>query len=178
MIDIGTAILLVMAVVRGIRQGLVMAIFSLLAYIIGLAAALKLSAIVASYLQRNVEVPSRLLPVLSFVIVFVGLIFLVRLAGKLVAKSLDWAMLGWANKLAGAVVYAFLYMLIWSVLLFYAQQLQLIKPVVFSESLTWPWVRPLGPAIMEYTGKVLPFLRHSFEVLQQFFGQAAMQAKP
>jgi len=87
-------------------------------------------------------------------------------------------MLGWANKLAGALVYSLIYMLVWSALLFYAQQLQLIKPAVFSQSVTWPLVQPLAPAIMEYTGKVLPFLRHSFEALRQFFDQAAIQAKP
>ncbi len=178
MIDIITAVLLAVAVMRGLRQGLVMALFSLLAYIIGLAAALKLSAVAALYLERNVELPSRWLPVVSFILVFAVVVMLVRFAGKFIGESLEWAFMGWANKLAGALGYALLYMLIWSVLLFYAQQLQLIKPAAVSASLSWPIVQPLAPVIIENTGKLLPFLRDSFDALQHFFGQVAEQVKP
>jgi membrane protein required for colicin V production len=178
MLDIITAVLLVIAVARGLRQGLVMALFSLLAYIIGLAAALKLSAVAALYLERNVDMPSRWLPVISFIGVFAAVVMLIRFAGKFIGESLEWAFMGWANKLAGAIGYALLYMLIWSVLLFYAQQLQLVKPAAFAASLTWPWVQPLAPVIIENTGKLFPFLRDSFEALQHFFGQVAEQVKP
>ncbi len=178
MIDIITTVLLVVAVIRGLRQGLVMALFSLLAYVIGLAAALKLSAVVAAYLERHMELPSRWLPVLSFLLVFAGVVILVRFAGKLVGESLEWALMGWANKLAGAVGYGLLYMLIWSVLLFYAQQLQLLKPATLANSLSWPWVGPLAPELFTWMGKLIPLLKDSFATLQHFFGQVAEQVQP
>ncbi len=178
MIDVITAVLLVIAVIRGLRQGLVMALFSLLAYMIGLAAALKLSAVAAVYLERNVAMPSPWLPVVSFVVVFAVVVMLVRFAGRFIGESLEWAFLGWANQLAGAVVYALLYLLIWSVLLFYGQQLQVIQPAAVNDSFSGPWVQPLAPAVIGNTGKLLPFLRDSFDVLQHFFSQLAEQVKP
>ncbi len=50
-IDIAFALLMVLAIFKGLRKGLILGIFSLLAFLIGLAAALKLSAVVAVYLN-------------------------------------------------------------------------------------------------------------------------------
>ena len=47
MIDIIFAILIVIAIFKGYRKGFIIAIFSVLAFILGLAAALKLSATIA-----------------------------------------------------------------------------------------------------------------------------------
>ncbi len=45
LIDIIVVILLVMAIFKGLRKGLIVAVFSFLAFLIGLAAALKLSTL-------------------------------------------------------------------------------------------------------------------------------------
>ena len=70
MIDIIFAVISIIAIIKGIRKGLVVALFSIIAYIIGLAAAVKLSAVVALYLQKNVSVPGKWMPVVSFAVVF------------------------------------------------------------------------------------------------------------
>ena len=52
-IDIVFLVLVIVAVVKGIRRGIIMAIFSFAGWFIGIAAALKLSALAASYLQHH-----------------------------------------------------------------------------------------------------------------------------
>ena len=66
-IDVVFLLLLVMAVFRGLRHGLIIAVVSALAFLIGLAAAIKLSATVAGYLKNNMHMSTRWLPVLAFV---------------------------------------------------------------------------------------------------------------
>src|SRR3954467_3587340 len=104
-IDIITLVLLVLAIFKGIRNGLVLAIFSFLAFIIGLAAAMKLSAVVAGYLGTNTSISQRWLPVLAFAIVFFIVVFLVRLGAKAIEGALKLVMLGWLNKLGGIIFY-------------------------------------------------------------------------
>ena len=71
LIDIVVVILGLLAIYKGFTRGFVLAIFSLLSFIIGLAAALKLSALVAVYLGRNINLAQRWLPFLAFIAVFI-----------------------------------------------------------------------------------------------------------
>ena len=70
LIDLIYAVLLVFAIFKGIRRGFIIAIFSVLAFIIGLAAAMKLSTVVAHQLEGSTNISSKWLPFISFLIVF------------------------------------------------------------------------------------------------------------
>lgn len=178
MIDIIFAILLIIAVIKGLRKGLVVALFSIVAFIIGLAAALKLSAVVALYLEKNVSVPGKWLPVISFALVFLVVVILVNLGAKFIEKSFEMAFLGWANKLAGAVLYALLYTIIFSVVLFYADKIHLLQPQTFEKSTTWPYIKPWGPMIIDGIGKLIPWFKDVFTSLENFFENIAGKIQP
>ena len=127
-IDIIVLVLVIVGIYKGWRKGLVLGIFSVLAFIIGLAAAIKLSALVAERLGEATNISQKWLPVLAFATVFLVVAFLVRLGAKALEGVLQLAMLGWLNKLGGVLLYVLLYLFVFSILLFYAQQLQIIKP--------------------------------------------------
>ena len=172
-IDIIVFALLVLSLFKGIRNGLILALFSFLAFIIGLAAALKLSAIVAAYLGDTTNISKRWLPVLAFIIVFFIVIFLVRLGAKVIEGALRLAMLGWLNKIGGFIFYVLLYLFIFSILLFYAQELNIIKPETAQGSVTYPYIHPFAPKLMEWLGDILPFLKNIFTELELFFDKIA-----
>lgn len=169
MIDICYAILLIVAVVKGLRKGFVLALFSIIAFIIGLAAALKLSAAVAVYLEQQVSIEGRWLPFLSFALVFLVVVLLVNWGGKLIEKSFELALLGWANKLAGVLLFVTLYTIIFSIFLFYAEKIQLLKPDTIDQSATYAFIRPWAPAVMDNFGKIIPICKDSFAALEHFF---------
>jgi membrane protein required for colicin V production len=169
MIDIIFAIILIIAVIKGMRKGLVVALFSIIALIIGLAAALKLSAAVAVYLQNNVAVPGKWLPFVSFALVFIAVVILVNWAGKFIEKSFEMAFLGIANKLAGAVLYVVLYIIIFSVFLFYAEKIHLFQAATFQQSASYPYIKPWGPLVIDNFGRLIPFFKDSFASLEHFF---------
>jgi membrane protein required for colicin V production len=101
LIDIICLILIVLAIIKGISRGFIVAVFSLLSFIIGLAAALKLSAVTATYLRNNLNINGYFLPVLSFAIVFILVALLVRWGAAIIKKVVNTALLGWADSLAG-----------------------------------------------------------------------------
>ena len=119
MLDIIVIIAMAFAVIKGIRNGLIIAVFSILAFVIGLAAALKLSTVVAAWLSQSTNINMQWLPFIAFALVFFITVFAIRFVAKLIEKAVDMAWMGWVNKLAGVFVYAVLYALILSVLFFY-----------------------------------------------------------
>jgi membrane protein required for colicin V production len=175
-IDIIAIALIVLALIKGFRKGLVVALFSLLAFVIGLAAALKLSALVAEYLRASTNISQRWLPILAFAIVFFVVVLLVRLGAKAVEGILRTAMLGWLNKLGGVVFYLLLYFFIFSIVLFYASQLHILKPETIQTSTTYPLIYPMAPIVMDALGSVLPFLKNVFGELEHFFDRLSTRA--
>jgi membrane protein required for colicin V production len=168
-IDLIVLVILVLAIIKGYQRGLIVGLFSFIAVIIGLAAAIKLSAVVAEHLGKSVKVSERWLPLLSFFIVFLVVVLLVRLGAKLVQRSVELAMLGWVNKLGGIVFYLAIYIAVFSVFLFYIEKMNLLKPATISKSETWPYVHPWGPRIIDGLGTIIPFFKNMFAVLEQFF---------
>lgn len=168
-IDAIFIILMILAVIKGLRNGFVVAVFSFLAIIIGLAAAMKLSTAVAGWLKESTSVSAAWLPFLSFALVMVGVVFLIRLGAKLIESAMRMIMLGWLNKLSGIVLYAALYITIYSVVLFYAEQLHWLKPETFQDSRSYAFVQPWGPKAIEIFASLIPWFKGMFEELSHFF---------
>ena len=177
MIDIIFAILFILAIIKGLRRGFIIAVFSIIGYVIGLAAALKLSALVAVYLQKNIVVASKWLPFISFALVFIVVVILVNWGGKLVEKIFKLALLGWVNRLGGALVYVLLYSIIFSVFLFYAEKLNLFNKQSIQQSITYSFLRPWSPAIIGGFGYFIPWFKESFNQLESFFEKVAYKIK-
>ncbi|MFT3703794.1 MAG: CvpA family protein [Agriterribacter sp.] len=168
-IDIVFLIILIIAVIKGIRRGIIMALFSFIGWFIGLAAALKLSAVVAVYLQDHTSVNTKWLPLFSFILVFVIVVILVQMAGKALENVFDFTMLGWVNRLGGALLYAGMYTLVFSVVLFYAGKMQLIQASTFNDSKAYALVGGLGPSVIEAVGAIIPVFKNIFLELEHFF---------
>jgi len=170
-IDVLLIVFLLLAIFRGLRHGFIIAIVSTVAWIIGIAAAIKLSAVVATYGQEHSHLPPRWLPVLAFLVVFLAVVLGLRAIAKLIEKAIDLAMLGWLNKLIGVLLYAFLYITTLSVLLFYAVQIHLISTHAQSASVTYPYIQPWGRVTIDEFGKFVPWFKGMFAQLEDFFGQ-------
>ena len=166
-----------MAVIKGYSKGLIVALFSLLAFIAGLAAALKLSAVVGVSLQDNWNIHSKWLPVLSFFIVFAGVVLLVRLGAAFIKKTVSLVFLGWVDKLGGILLYAIIYLMIYSVILFYAYQVHIISPKVAAESSTFASIYPFGPTVINGLGQVVPIFKNLFSDLSVFFDSLSTHIK-
>lgn len=172
-IDIAFAIVIVFAIFKGFTKGLILGIFSFFAFMIGLAAALKLSAVVAEYLKHNASAATKWLPLFSFIIVFVAVILLVNVGARLIRRTLRFAMLGWIDRLGGMILYIFIYIIVFSIFLFFAEKLFLIGPATIRDSQIYPYIAPWGPKVINNIGSIIPFFNNIFSQLQDFFGGIA-----
>ena len=173
MIDALFFIILLLAMVQGFRKGLILGIFSLVCGIIGLAAAVKFSALVAAHLKRVWQFSSRLLPVMAFVLVFLLVLLLIRLTGRILEKLLNLVLLGWLNKLGGILLFILLYLSIYSVVLFYGTKTQFISNRAMEDSHFYSMIAPLGPAVIHFVTGFIPYGRDMFAALEGFFDRIA-----
>lgn len=168
-LDLLFAVVVVLAVIKGFQRGLIIGVFSLVAVIIGLAAAIKLSIVVAGYVDKAVSVSDEWLPVISFAIVFIAVVLLIRLGANAIERTVEIVMLGWVNRFGGILLYAAIYIVVFSVLLFYAEQVGLIRSETIEKSVTYTFVQPWGPKVIDSIGKIIPVFKGMFSDLELFF---------
>lgn len=174
-IDVIFIALMAFAVFKGMSKGFIQSLFSLVAFFIGLAAALKLSAVVSNYLSAHFKMEGKWLPFLSFVLVFASFIILFFYLGKFFEKTTEMMMLGWLNKFGGVCLYMLLNGILFSTFLFYAVQMHLFTQQNINDSFSYPYISPLAPAFTHYLGKLIPFFKDIFLQLEEYFDNIAVR---
>jgi membrane protein required for colicin V production len=169
---------MVFAIYKGYSRGLIVAVFSLVAIMLGMAAALKLTSVAVLYTQEHWGLHSRWLPVLCFICLFLGVILLVRLGAGALQKLVELALLGWVNRLGGILLYSVIFIVIYSVLLWIANQLYWLSPETKLQSIVYPYIYKIGPWVVDNMGKIMPVFKDVFGELQGFFDSAAKQLRP
>ena len=165
---IGLTIIIIFFI-RGYMKGIIVAAFSVLAVVLGIICALRLSGLLAQWLLERGLVTSGWGQLISYAILFFGVLLLVRLLAKSVQKLAQLTMLGWLNGVMGGFLYAFMAAVIWSSLLWIANQMHLISPETKVYSRTYTYLEPLAPWVFQHIGKLLPFAKDVFANLKEFF---------
>ncbi|MDR2848914.1 MAG: CvpA family protein [Bacteroidales bacterium] len=148
-IDAVILLCLVWGFVKGFRKGLVMQIFSIIAVILGIWGGFNLVGQVEPYLSQYM---SRLAcSFVSFAIVFLCMMLLVILSGKLVTKLLDVIALGLINRLLGACFGLLVNALFLSVLIIFInkfnKQIHFLSDKTIAQTYLYKPVGDLSPAI-------------------------------
>jgi membrane protein required for colicin V production len=168
-IDIIALILLILLFVRGYRKGIIVALCSVIAILAGLTCAMALSAKLAIYLQDKGYVSSGWAPILSYVVLFIAVVWLVRLLAKLIDNFSNSILLGWVNKSIGGLLYALTGMVVYSSLLWLCRYAHILPAETLVHSKTYPYLEPIAPWVFEHIGRVLPFAKDIFADMRDFF---------
>ena len=163
---------------KGFKKGLIIAIFSFLSLIIGVIGALKLTHITSIYFQQTTHIDSIYTPFITFLFLLIVIIVLINLLGKLLTKMLSIVALDLINKLAGAILLASIYIFIYSSILWFLNQVNLINPSTKLESTTFYLLEPLAANIIEFLGQILPMIKNSFIELETLFEDLATKTAP
>ena len=169
MLDLFGVIILLLSFFQGFRKGIVVALCSLLGVVLGMLAALKLSGALGSYLMEQGWVTSAWAQIIAYILLFTGVLLLVRLIARLVESALKAAMLGLVNRIVGGILYAFIGAFIWSSLLWIANRAHFIEPETIAASKTYDYFVPIAPWVFANIGTVLPFAKDVFSDLEGFF---------
>lgn len=150
-LDIIIGLLLLYGLYKGIRNGLLVELASLIALIAGLYGAIHFSYMVGEYLSKNMEWNERYMNTLSFLITFILIVLAVNMAGKLLTKIADFAMLGLLNKIAGGIFGALKVAVILGALLIFFDrtnnQLGFVKQESIDKSKLYMPVKEIGALV-------------------------------
>ena len=131
------------AVFKGVRNGLVVGVFSMVGWIIGLIAAVRFSDSAAKYLEGVIDVSPRWLSIIAFTAVFIAVMLLVRIGAGIIVKTMEITMMGWINQLGGIFFYVVLYALIFSVIIYFAEKVKLLNEETISSSRVYHAFQPV-----------------------------------
>jgi membrane protein required for colicin V production len=124
-------------------------------------------------MKSDLHLSSRWLPVIAFVTVFILVLIIIHLTGKLLEKILQLILLGWLNKLGGILLFLVLYLSIYSIILFYGIQTQVISKRAMDDSHFYSLIAPLGPAVIRFLTGFIPYGQDMFHALEGFFAEVA-----
>jgi membrane protein required for colicin V production len=90
--------------IRGFSKGFIIELASLIGMVLGILAAWYFSGYVIDYLKDYFTLTERVLRIIAYVVIFLAVMLVVYLIGKAIEKVAEVVMLGWLNKLLGAIV--------------------------------------------------------------------------
>lgn len=150
-------------------KGIIVAAFSVLAIVLGIICALKLSETLASYLLEKEYVSTGWAQLVSYSILFIGVVVLVRLVAKAIQASAEAVLLGWVNKSLGGLLYAFIAVMAWSTLLWLGDKMKLVQPETIAKSKTYEYVAPVSPWMADKVGIIWPMAQEVYGELETYF---------
>jgi membrane protein required for colicin V production len=158
-IDIVIIIFVLFGAYRGYKDGFLMGMVTLLALVLAILAAFKLTGEGMEFLQEHFNADKEFLPYLSFFLIFLGVIILVTLLGKFLRHSIDKTFLGRIDEGAGALLGAVKTLFTLSVLMWIVDSLKMDLPEHWTEgSVVYPFTAHLAPSFANWVAQFLPFL--------------------
>ncbi len=99
--DVIALIIIILFALKGLKNGLIIELSSLIALLLGIIVAIKFSNVAAAWLSENLT--SQYVSVIAFILVFVFTVIVVHIVARIADKLMKAIALGWLNRLAGAV---------------------------------------------------------------------------
>lgn len=155
--------------VRGYKKGVIVALGSVLAILLGITCALSLSAKLSVYLFEKGFAGSALAPLISYAILFIGVVWIVRFLVRFLEKTTSAVLLGWVNKSIGGLLYVGLGMIIYSSVLWLCNSAHILSPETIVQSQCYKYLAPIAPWVFAHIGEVIPFAKNTFADMRHFF---------
>src|SRR5882672_7144766 len=135
----------------GYRKGFLQELFSLFGIILGILAGFKLMGAAIVMLSAHYTINDNVLPYVAFGVVFLVVVVLVSLLGKLLKSSIEKTVLGNADQLAGSILGLFKTAFMASVVLWITTSLNLNIPEHWTEdSWLYPMTASFAPTITSW----------------------------
>ena len=146
-----------------------MEVIQFVALIVGIILGLKLVHLGVYYLKPHIGDVYGFLPIISFLIIFVGTIYLVRFIGKLTQKFARAILLGWLDRLLGGLISAAKWTIAISFVLWAATSIGFAPaPSKMAQYPVYGFVEPIAPQIVAAVGALIPQAKDIFEYIKRY----------
>lgn len=161
--DIAILVIMLLGAWKGYKDGFLMGLITMLALVLGVFGAFKLTGEGMLYLQDAFHADKETLPYITFLIIFVAIVVMVTWLGKAIRQSIDKTFLGRVDEIFGALLGAFKTLFMISVALWILDSFKHSVPNEYTEdSVLYPFTAHLAPTLAGWLASFLPFLREIF----------------
>ena len=162
-LDLVLGVIILFGAIAGYREGFLMEIISLVAIFLGVLCGFKFMGMAMVFLDSRFDNNQSILPFIAFGVVFVIIVLLVSLLGKLIKSSIGKSILGQLDQGMGALVGIAKTVFMISVALWIFDSLDMaFFKNVFATSKLAPLLEDIAPGIASWVGDIIPFFRDIF----------------
>lgn len=163
-IDIALVIMLLIGAYKGYKDGFLMELFALLGVVLGILAGFKLMGWAMLWLADEFNVDEKVLPYVAFGVVFLAVVILMTLLGRMIKLSVDKSFLGRVDEFAGALLGIIKTAFLLSVALWILDSLNvhLIERWGNDKSWLYSWIAGFAPKISHWIGNFIPIFEDVF----------------
>lgn len=162
-IDIVLGILILVGAYHGYKAGFLLELFSLVAIVLGVLAGFKFMGWAMVLIGEKVNLNKDVLPYVAFAMVFVAVVIVVNLLGKLVKTSVDKNVLGPLDEVGGAFIGLVRTTFVYSIALWIVDSLNLSLISEWTEdSWLYPMVADVAPTFTHWISGFFPFFKDVF----------------
>ena len=159
-IDIVLLVIILVGAFQGFKSGFVVELFSLLGVFLGVLGGFKLMGVAMVMLNSRFNIDEKVLPYVAFAVVFVVIVVVVGLLGKMIKASFKQTLLGGVDQIAGAVLGVIRTGFMLSVMIWIADALHVKALDQWAEdSLFYPMFAGFAPKVTDWVGELIPFFR-------------------
>ena len=145
-------------------------IVSLVAFFLAIVGAFKLLDFGMELLQPYFDDWEHALPIISFIILFIAILLIVNLIGKIVKKILDMTLLGGLDNFAGAVIGFLKWAFGVSLILWLGESIEISVSAEMAEgTYIYPIVASIAPFVIDSISAYMPFIQDVFDQLKSQF---------
>jgi membrane protein required for colicin V production len=168
--DIILIVFLIIGGYSGYKKGLILEIIAILAFILAIIGGFKLLHLGMDIIASFYDGFGNLLPFMAFMLIFVAVIIVVSIVGRIVKKIIDWTPLGSVDNVAGAVLGVFKWALILSILMWMFNSIGISLPSsMMHNSSLYPVIAGVAPKVFEWITVVFPSFELFIDSVTDFF---------
>lgn len=158
--DVALTLIILIGAFSGYRQGFLMELFSFGALLLGVLGGFKLMGHAMIFLTDEFDVNKTILPYLAFAVVFIAIVIVVRLLGKLIKMTIDKTFLGSIDQAAGAGLGLLKAAFMLSIILWILNALNFELPEKWtSDSWLLPRIESFAPQITAWISDYIPLFK-------------------
>ena len=168
-LDILTGTILIIAILQGYRNGLIKAVISFFSLMIGLILAFQFAGWLANFLKEHTKIASHWLPFISFLVILVLVLIILKFISGVLQQTAEWLLLGWLNKVLGIVLYGFIYFTMLSAVIYFLKVLGVIQVAEMKDTYTYTYLQKWWPYCMGKAAIWIPSIKSSFTAFSNPF---------
>jgi membrane protein required for colicin V production len=162
-IDIIFAIVALYGIYMGFSKGIIKTVFTVLALLLGFMIAVRFSVYATDLLKNIFNTDNPMLFLAGFVLCFILTVVLLRFIAKMLERVLEGLGINFINKIAGGLVIATLFTLIFSILIWFADRAKVIPDSTKDKSITYPYLQAFPTQARTFAEKLKPFFESTYE---------------